>query len=222
MLRFTLLLLDLCPDVFHTWKATLFFLLFYLFGGGRKDIYIKLPIKVELKEGEWENAQVKRKPTPASKRIRGIFDCSVCGRIYSRKDSLQRHVTYECGKDPQFQCPFCPQKCKQFLVLDSVVPPDENDCLMTLLNKLPPVLKQGKAMRKFKKIEEETTIRPGYSCDSQFECRHCGKRYRWKSTMRRHEQVECGGKEPRFRCPICPYRAKQKGNLSVHFRKHHI
>lgn len=39
--------------------------------------------------------------------------------------------------------------------------------------------------------------------------------------MRRHEQVECGGKEPMFLCPYCPYRAKQKGNLGVHIRKHH-
>ncbi|XP_076383069.1 longitudinals lacking protein, isoforms A/B/D/L-like [Megalopta genalis] len=30
-----------------------------------------------------------------------------------RKDSLQRHVHWECGKEPQFQCPFCPQRCKR-------------------------------------------------------------------------------------------------------------
>ncbi|KAF2892504.1 hypothetical protein ILUMI_13668 [Ignelater luminosus] len=70
-------------------------------------------------------------------------------------------------------------------------------------------------MRKFKTLSQQVT-RPGYSSDSQFACRHCGKRYRWKSTLRRHEQVECGGKEPKYRCPICPYRAKQKGHLSVH------
>lgn len=76
-------------------------------------------------------------------------------------------------------------------------------------------------MRKFKLISDQI-IRPGYSSESQFACRHCGKRYRWKSTMRRHEQVECGGKEPSFQCPKCPYRAKQKGNLGVHIRKHHL
>ncbi len=54
-----------------------------------------------------------------------------------------------------------------------------------------------------------------------YACRHCGKKYRWKSTLRRHETVECGGKEPRYSCPYCEYKAKQRGNLGVHVRKHH-
>ncbi|XP_019881121.1 longitudinals lacking protein, isoforms F/I/K/T isoform X6 [Aethina tumida] len=68
----------------------------------------------------------------------------------------------------------------------------------------------------------ELTGEFGYAyADQKYACKHCGKRYRWKSTLRRHEQVECGGKEPMFSCPHCPYRAKQKGNLGVHVRKHH-
>lgn len=55
----------------------------------------------------------------------------------------------------------------------------------------------------------------------QYACQHCGKRYRWKSTLRRHENVECGGKEPVHQCPYCSYKAKQRGNLGVHVRKHH-
>ena len=43
----------------------------------------------------------------------GKFVCVQCGRSYMRKDSLQRHVQWECLKEPQFQCPFCPQKCKR-------------------------------------------------------------------------------------------------------------
>jgi len=54
-----------------------------------------------------------------------------------------------------------------------------------------------------------------------YSCSTCQKKYRWKSTLRRHEMVECGGKEPRFQCPQCPYRAKQRGNLGVHMRKYH-
>ncbi|XP_014482705.1 PREDICTED: zinc finger protein 524-like [Dinoponera quadriceps] len=55
----------------------------------------------------------------------------------------------------------------------------------------------------------------------KFRCRFCGKGYRWKSTMRRHEMVECGGKPPAFQCPECPYKARQRGNLTVHFKRHH-
>jgi len=55
----------------------------------------------------------------------------------------------------------------------------------------------------------------------KFRCRFCGKGYRWKSTMRRHEMVECGGKPPSFQCPECPYKARQRGNLTVHFKRHH-
>lgn len=57
--------------------------------------------------------------------------------------------------------------------------------------------------------------------DKLWACRHCGKRYRWKSTLRRHENDECGNKEPSHQCPYCPYKAKQRGNLGVHVRKHH-
>ena len=55
----------------------------------------------------------------------------------------------------------------------------------------------------------------------EFQCRFCGKGYRWKSTMRRHENLECGDKPPSFQCPECPYKAKQRGNLTVHFKRHH-
>lgn len=53
------------------------------------------------------------KPKKKWNRIKGHFVCPNCSRSYIRKDSLQRHLTYECGKEPQFQCPFCPQKCKR-------------------------------------------------------------------------------------------------------------
>lgn len=57
--------------------------------------------------------------------------------------------------------------------------------------------------------------------DRLFRCKFCGKGYRWKSTMRRHEMVECGGKAPSFQCPECPYKARQRGNLTVHYKRHH-
>jgi len=34
--------------------------------------------------------------------------CSKCGRVYTRKGNLQRHLSWECGKEPHQKCPYCP------------------------------------------------------------------------------------------------------------------
>lgn len=70
-------------------------------------------------------------------------------------------------------------------------------------------------------IMSESTVTTEDGIEELFACRHCGKKYRWKSTLRRHENDECGNKEPSHQCPYCPYKAKQRGNLGVHVRKHH-
>lgn len=43
----------------------------------------------------------------------GGFVCSICGRTYKLKSSLRNHQKWECGKEPQFKCPFCIYKAKQ-------------------------------------------------------------------------------------------------------------
>lgn len=85
-----------------------------------------------------------------------------------------------------------------------------------------------KVKKKARKIASATNVKiqrtykiDGKSGDKLFPCRHCGRKYRWKSTLRRHENDECGNKEPSHQCPYCPYKAKQRGNLGVHVRKHH-
>jgi uncharacterized Zn-finger protein len=44
---------------------------------------------------------------------KGPFTCSTCYKTYSHKSNLGRHKRLECGKEPQFQCPFCPQRTTQ-------------------------------------------------------------------------------------------------------------
>ncbi|GLV34649.1 longitudinals lacking [Carabus blaptoides fortunei] len=103
--------------------------------------HFKLPIAIELKEDSFSGDEykpwlgwsatrgdvlsninklpqqtkpvVKKRISEASGRRHGNFPCHKCTRSYIRKDSLQRHLQWECGKEPQFQCPFCPQKCKR-------------------------------------------------------------------------------------------------------------
>ncbi|KAG5875150.1 hypothetical protein JTB14_025583 [Gonioctena quinquepunctata] len=44
---------------------------------------------------------------------RGGFVCGECGRTYKLKSSLRNHRKWECGKEPQFECPYCSYKAKQ-------------------------------------------------------------------------------------------------------------
>lgn len=56
----------------------------------------------------------KSKPrSPQEGTSLGGFVCSVCGRTYKLKSSLRNHQKWECGKEPQFKCPFCSYKAKQ-------------------------------------------------------------------------------------------------------------
>lgn len=38
------------------------------------------------------------------------YSCQNCGKSYNAKRNLMRHLKVECGKDPQFGCPFCDYK----------------------------------------------------------------------------------------------------------------
>lgn len=43
----------------------------------------------------------------------GRWRCPECGRIYKLKSSLRNHIKWECGKAPQFKCPYCSYEAKQ-------------------------------------------------------------------------------------------------------------
>ncbi|XP_013134529.1 PREDICTED: longitudinals lacking protein, isoform G isoform X5 [Papilio polytes] len=58
--------------------------------------------------------------------------------------------------------------------------------------------------------------------ETSFECEKCKRKYRHKSTYRRHVTYECG-KEPMFRCPFleCTYKAYQKTHTDAHIKTKH-
>ncbi|XP_032662677.1 longitudinals lacking protein, isoforms A/B/D/L-like [Odontomachus brunneus] len=81
--------------------------------------FVSLPVQVQVQVPEnkpllpFAELKIPKASNFVSARPRGQFICDRCGRPYMRKDSLQRHMQYECGKEPQFQCPQCPQRCKR-------------------------------------------------------------------------------------------------------------
>lgn len=42
----------------------------------------------------------------------GAYSCSRCGNSYARPHSLNRHIRFECGVEPKFECPVCHKKSK--------------------------------------------------------------------------------------------------------------
>jgi len=40
------------------------------------------------------------------------YYCTRCGNAYTRPHSLNRHIKFECGVEPQFECPICHKKSK--------------------------------------------------------------------------------------------------------------
>ena len=43
----------------------------------------------------------------------GSYICNGCGKVYKWRTSMLKHRRQECGKEPQFQCPYCPKRSKQ-------------------------------------------------------------------------------------------------------------
>ena len=40
----------------------------------------------------------------------GVHTCNDCGKEYRWRKNLMSHKRFECGKEPQFQCPYCPHR----------------------------------------------------------------------------------------------------------------
>lgn len=54
-----------------------------------------------------------------------------------------------------------------------------------------------------------------------FSCLLCGRVYKRRDNLTRHQRYECLTSEPQFLCSICPYKAKQKVHLKSHMAIRH-
>lgn len=54
-----------------------------------------------------------------------------------------------------------------------------------------------------------------------FRCLLCGRAYKRRDNLTRHQRYECLTSEPQFLCTICPYKAKQKVHLKTHMAIRH-
>jgi hypothetical protein len=81
------------------------------------QIYVQ-DTQVRLQSHTGSNLKLPKRGLPPLKgippsRIPGAFKCPGCGKSYWYKKTMLRHLRLECGKEPQFQCPYCPHRAKQ-------------------------------------------------------------------------------------------------------------
>lgn len=58
-----------------------------------------------------QNGQPLMEVNQVTAGIREYY-CPRCGNAYTRPHSLNRHMRFECGVEPQFECPICHKKSK--------------------------------------------------------------------------------------------------------------
>nr|XP_012225959.1 PREDICTED: zinc finger protein 17-like [Linepithema humile] len=151
--------------------------------------------------------------------------CSRCSKSYVHAWHLNRHTKFECGQEPRVQCPYCSAKMKQrghvyrhirqchrgLLKLRTNLSKSsepENTVFPIMLPKKEPEVAPVAPVAPFSRIRVE------YRCD------RCGKIYKYRYTLLRHKHNECG-QEPKFQCPYCPLKTKQRGHVYRHIRRCH-
>ncbi|KAH0952437.1 hypothetical protein HN011_011876 [Eciton burchellii] len=132
------------------------------------------------------------------------FRCPNCTNVFSRQKGLRKHLIYECGQPPRFQCPYCNHRSKLILNLYKHVRRRHCDRI-TLLDwsffGTPDVLTASRR-------------------EVKFPCPSCNSVFNRKNNLQKHLKYECG-QLPRFKCPYCVYLSKKTSNVRAHIRGLH-
>ncbi|KAG8259366.1 hypothetical protein J6590_014834 [Homalodisca vitripennis] len=169
-----------------------------------------------------------------------VYQCSSCKRTYVHKKNLLQHQRLNCGKEPQFPCPLCPYRATQKVSLKKHMLFKHNPASVTgccpgsenqqcsrcgrryqrkhnLLQHLNHYC--GNIGVKFLLVWSSVNCRccPG---TGNHQCSRCGRRYQHKHNLLQHLNHYCG-KGAQFPCPLCDYRATQKGSLKRHMAFKH-
>ncbi|XP_031774518.1 zinc finger protein 2-like [Apis florea] len=160
------------------------------------------------------------------------FVCFDCGKRYKWHDSLRRHKRVDCGTtEKKYSCHLCDKKFKYRYELRNHVysvsgyqglAVRETYAYVSL--QLPYGLPSGfqpySTNVNLSQKDEMKYLR-GDGSNLMNICFGCGKRYKWRDSLLRHQRVECGNKEKKFCCKLCPKKFYHQYKLNEHYQGRH-
>nr|XP_012225962.1 PREDICTED: zinc finger protein 467-like [Linepithema humile] len=142
---------------------------------------------------------------------RGNFECPKCRKTYKWYRGLHRHLEYECGKSPRFQCPHCPYAGKhRSHVYSHIKTNHQNRPIYAVDMQQDPFLKW---FLQSARCSQKTAF-------YRHPCPNCHRSYKHRSHMMRHYRYECGILQ-RFECPYCKHHLRQRTHVWTHIRTFH-
>ncbi|XP_026298752.1 myeloid zinc finger 1 [Apis mellifera] len=132
--------------------------------------------------------------------VGGPFVCFDCGKRYKWHDSLRRHKRVDCGTT---------EKKYSYAYVSLQLPYG-----------LPSGFQPYSANVNLSQKDEMKYLR-GDGSSLMNVCFGCGKRYKWRDSLLRHQRVECGNKEKKFCCKLCPKKFYHQYKLNEHYQGRH-